>query len=141
VEKAVEIGLTDLTFLACKHSEKKVQKMERLEKIAIAAMKQSQGLYLLNMHPMLPFDQFNFGEDEVFIAHCHEGQKTPISAIEGAKNRVFLVGPEGDFSNEEVEIALRKGATALDLGSQRLRTETAGLVCVVHGSSKLEFSL
>ena len=129
LEKATEIGIHSITPLLCKHSERKIIKPERLEKIIIAALKQSQNVYLPQLKPLQPFENFVNQYPNGYIAHCHEGEKTAFfSAFEASGNITLLIGPEGDFSIREVEMALQQNYTAVSLGKQRLRTETAALV-------------
>lgn len=126
VEKIVEIGATRLTFLQCDHSERVHLKPERLERVAIAAMKQAQHDFLLQIDPVQRVDDFIRNFPEGGIAHCMEGEK--VSLIETPVTGPVLIGPEGDFSPEEVALALENGYKAVHLGESRLRTETAGMV-------------
>lgn len=133
VEKATEIGLDEFTLLDCEHSERGTAKTERLEKIAVAAMKQSQQAWLPQIGEMtdLPFfiaSQENFAGQK-FIAHCHNTPKQPLKSVYTSGSDVLLlIGPEGDFSHEEVKLAEQHGFVAVSLGETRLRTETAALV-------------
>ena len=130
VEKAVEIGVDELTFLNCRYSERRMVKLERVEKIMVSAMKQSLKAVLPKLNGMLPFDEFVRKEHggQRFIAHCHEGRKEPLkSLLHAGENATILIGPEGDFSAEEVEAALALGFSSVSLGASRLRTETAAL--------------
>jgi len=131
VEKATEIGIDEITPLLCEHSERKVVKTDRLEKIAISAMKQSLKAYkpiineLTNIFDLVNKD-FN---GEKFIAHCEENHKNLLkSTYTKDKGTLILIGPEGDFSSEEIKIALNNQFTEISLGESRLRTETAGIV-------------
>ncbi|MDP4184537.1 MAG: 16S rRNA (uracil(1498)-N(3))-methyltransferase [Bacteroidota bacterium] len=131
LEKATEIGIDEITPLLCEHSERKEVKAERLEKVIVAAMKQSYKAYLPKLNPMIRFKDFINGLDneQCFIAHCHESEKFPLKdCIRDKKAIVVCVGPEGDFSPEEVALAVKSGAMPVSLGSARLRTETAGVV-------------
>ena len=133
VEKAVEIGVDEITFLKTDHSERDVIKMERIEKIAVSAMKQSQKatLPVLNgMTPLRSFIERGFDGDK-FIAHCEQGSKVVLQdAVVAGHNSLVLIGPEGDFSPAEIEMALKAGFKPISLGPSRLRTETAALVAV-----------
>lgn len=133
VEKAVEIGVDEITFLKTDHSERDVIKMERVEKIAVSAMKQSQKatLPLLNgMTSLRSFVERGFDGDK-YIAHCEPGDKILLQdAVVRGHNSLVLVGPEGDFSPLEIEMALKAGFKPISLGPSRLRTETAALVAV-----------
>ena len=132
-EKATEIGLDEITFLNCRYSERKVIKTERIEKIVVSAVKQSLKARKPVINEMIDFDKFmkmEFSGDK-FIAHCNEGEKTLLKdAIVPGHDSLVLIGPEGDFSNEEVEMAIQKGFKPVSLGKSRLRTETAALVAV-----------
>jgi len=129
-EKATEIGINQITFLNCRYSERKEIKSERIEKILISAMKQSQKATLPQLQSMIDFNKFitqNFAGQK-FIAHCHPEEKTHLAnAYKKGENVLILVGPEGDFSEEEVSIAIKNGFQPISLGESRLRTETAAL--------------
>ncbi|MBR4792168.1 MAG: 16S rRNA (uracil(1498)-N(3))-methyltransferase [Bacteroidaceae bacterium] len=133
VEKAVEIGVDEITFIKTDHSERDVIKMERIEKIAVSAMKQSQKatLPVLNgMTSLRSFIERGFDGDK-FIAHCEPGKKVLLQdAVAPGHNSLVLIGPEGDFSPEEIDLALKTGFKPISLGPSRLRTETAALVAV-----------
>lgn len=130
-EKATEIGLNELTFLNCRFSERKVIKPERIEKILVSAMKQSLKARLPQLNEMTTFDTF-IEQDfrgQKFIAHCYEGEKPLLrNIVRKGEDALVLIGPEGDFSPEEVEKAIAKGFIPISLGRSRLRTETAALV-------------
>ena len=126
VEKIVEIGATRLSFLQGDHSERVQLKAERLERVAIAAMKQAQHDFLLVIDPILPVDEFIAAFPGGAIAHCAEGEK--LSVGEANVPGPVMIGPEGDFSKREIDLALKAGYKAVHLGRSRLRTETAGLV-------------
>ena len=131
LEKCTEMGIDEITLLNTEHSERKVVKEERLEKVIVAAMKQSLKAYLPKLNPMVSFREFVKGRPEgcKFIAHCHEGEKKRLDEVYAAgEDVVILIGPEGDFSPEEVECARREGFVPITLGTSRLRTETAGMV-------------
>ena len=131
VEKATEIGLDELTFLNCRYSERKVIKTERIEKILVSAIKQSLKARLPILHEMTDFSQFikQPFKGQKFIAHCYKNQKQELKDIvKPGEDAVVLIGPEGDFSPEEVQEALTQGFIPISLGPSRLRTETAALV-------------
>lgn len=133
VEKAVEIGVDEITFLKTEHSERDVVKMERIEKIAVAAMKQSQKAVLPVLNPVTRFKDLieNCLDGDKFIAHCEDGDKTLLQdAVIPGHNATVLIGPEGDFSTSEIDAALKAGFKPISLGPSRLRTETAALVAV-----------
>lgn len=132
-EKATEIGFDELTFLDCRFSERKVVKTERVEKILVSAMKQSLKPMLPVLNGMIPFDKFVVSpfNGKKFIAHCYEGEKQPLmQALQPGEDALVLIGPEGDFSPEEVQKAIANGFQPITLGRSRLRTETAALVAV-----------
>jgi 16S rRNA (uracil1498-N3)-methyltransferase len=138
LEKATEIGVTAITPLLCSNSERKQVKEERLEKILVSAMKQSKRLFLPTLHPMTDFQTFIGKYPRGLIAHCYEGEKQTISQVIEPLNFPLLIGPEGDFSMQEVELAMKAGYKTITLGTNRLRTETAGLYAVMQSKLKLE---
>ena len=130
-EKATEIGMDEFTFLNCRFSERKVIKTERIEKILVSAIKQSLKARLPLLHEMTDFNQFVSQPfaGQKFIAHCYKNQRQELKDIvKPGEDAVVLIGPEGDFSEEEVNLALEHGFTPISLGPSRLRTETAALV-------------
>ena len=148
-EKATEIGIDAIHLLQCDNSERKVLKTERLEKIVIAAMKQSHKAWKPTIEAMQPFKQFISQpfDGQKFIAHCYEADEADAEGEQGASvhltdrnflgdkvqpngKTLVLIGPEGDFSLEEVKLAMQAGFTPISLGKSRLRTETAALVAV-----------
>jgi len=131
LEKTTEIGIDEITPLLTEHSERKVLKYDRLEKILVSAMKQSQKTFLPQLNKLILFDEFikNTTEKEKFIAHCNDGEKTHLkNAIKNGNDLLILIGPEGDFSIEEILVAKQNGFKEISLGNERLRTETAGIV-------------
>lgn len=132
-EKATEIGLDELTFLHCRWSERKVIKTERVEKILVSAMKQSHKAEKPLLNGMVDFKTFirQPHDGQKFIAHCHtDGLPELRHVIKPDGNILVLIGPEGDFSEEEVALAEAQGFQSISLGKSRLRTETAALVAV-----------
>ena len=133
LEKAVEIGIDKFTPLLCEHSERKILRLDRLEKIAISAMKQSLQSRLPEIAPLCPFKNFVFKKDvtteQVFIAHCHDddAKKLLLHNCHPGKNVCVMIGPEGDFSEAEIALAVQNGIVPVSLGTNRLRTETAAL--------------
>ena len=126
LEKATELGLSKLTFLLCERSERKQVNTERLEKIAIAAMKQSKRFYLPELEGPIRFEDFLQNHPKGYFGHCEEGEKIGMN---GLKNTLpFLIGPEGDFSPAEIAAALKYGYQAVEMSAFRLRTETAALL-------------
>ena len=129
-EKATEIGIDEITCLNCRFSERKEVKPQRLEKILVSAMKQSQKATLPLLHGMTDFRTFvkQPFEGQKFIAHCEAGEKPLLSKVYHPGERVLiLIGPEGDFSPEEIALAQEQGFQPISLGPSRLRTETAAL--------------
>lgn len=137
LEKATEIGVQSITPLLCRRSEKVHQKTERFEKILVSAMLQSQQAYLPVLHPPTPLAEVIQGSEELkCIAHCLEGgeRRSLQDVLQPQKNTLILIGPEGDFTAEEITSCLAT-CQAVTLGQKRLRTETAGLfACVVFNS-------
>ena len=130
LEKATEIGVDTITPIICQNSERKVIKKERFEKIIQSAMKQSLQYHLPTMNDAISFKAFMNQEFEgqTFIAHCEDTDRKSLKQeLEAKKDITILIGPEGDFSSEEIELALQKGFTAVTLGVTRLRTETAAI--------------
>lgn len=132
LEKATEIGVHEITPVICEHSERKVVKLNRFERVLQSALKQS----LHTRFPILnePVNLSDFleqkHEGQCFVAHCEEDQEKRLLSREVQKNSsvCVLIGPEGDFSKEEIELALKKDWKAVSLGNSRLRTETAAIV-------------
>jgi 16S rRNA (uracil1498-N3)-methyltransferase len=139
VEKCVEIGVDEITLIQTKHSERKHQKTERLEKIAISAMKQSLKAYLPKVNELIDFDKFikTTNYEAKFIAHLTDAAK-PLKDVATIKNEVLLmIGPEGDFAQDEILLAQNFGFQLVTLGDSRLRTETAGVVaCAIVNAFK-----
>lgn len=131
LEKATEIGIDSITPIICDHSERKFIKAERFEKILQAAMKQSLSLYIPKLHPAIPLKAF-LEQDfngQLFIAHCEETNKKSLKhELKSNYDTTILIGPEGDFSTKEIELAIEKNFTPVTLGNTRLRTETAAIV-------------
>ncbi len=131
IEKAVEVGVERISFFFGQHSERRVLKPERLEKIAVAAMKQSLQSYLPILDDALPFGELlkTIREPQRFIAHLpsNEPPQNLIKRATPASQYVVLIGPEGDFSEKEIQQAVASGFQMVTLGPNRLRTETAAL--------------
>lgn len=129
VEKVVEIGATEITFLQCDHSERVQLKLDRLQRVAISAMKQAEQDFLVDLKPLMKFDEFIQAHPKGCLAHCVDSPKIPVQ--QSAHKDVVLIGPEGDFSTREIALAMQSGYDAVTLGDSRLRTETAGMVAAV----------
>ena len=130
IEKLTELGIASITPLICEHSERKIVKALRFEKIAIAALKQSQQFYLPKIHKLQSFSEFIGGAiTNGYIAHCGNSPKKQLASFNLNQDKVtLLIGPEGDFSLKEIELAEQGGIYSVSIGSQRFRTETAGLL-------------
>lgn len=138
-EKATEIGWDRVSFLNCQFSERRNIKTERIEKILVSATKQSHKAWIPQVDEMLSFKDFvkefanSSGNDDTdrFICHCYEGEKPHLKdVVKKGRNCIVMIGPEGDFSVEEVALAEQYGFKPVTLGTSRLRTETAALVAV-----------
>lgn len=133
LEKATEIGIDEITPIICSNSERRIVKLERFEKIIQSAMKQSLKFTLPKINKPIKFSQFikqDF-EGKVCIAHCENGEKQLLkTVVKPSEKTTILIGPEGDFSSEEIKKSLEKNCIPISLGKSRLRTETAGLVAV-----------
>ena len=130
-EKATEIGIDTFSPILCEHSVRKEIKAQRIEKILISAMKQSQKATLPQLDEMIHFKKFveQRFDGQKFIAHCFPEDKRELKEVyQKGENVMILIGPEGDFSKKEVELALKNGFIPVSLGESRLRTETAALV-------------
>lgn len=130
LEKATEIGIDEVTPIICEHSERKEVKIERLNKVVISAIKQSLKAYLPKLNQPVKFDEFLHSQfaGRQFIAHCAEGHKAYLGGLlPPAESTLILIGPEGDFSQREIEVAIAAGYAPITLGASRLRTETAAL--------------
>ena len=130
LEKVTELGVDEITPIICQNSERKVIKAERLNKILVAAMKQSLKAYLPQLNEAVSWKEFieKKFNTERFIAHCGEGSKTPLKQwLKPQQDVMILIGPEGDFSDTEVIEAMSSGFVPVSLGKSRLRTETAAV--------------
>lgn len=130
LEKATEMGIAEITPLICDHSERKVVKTDRFDKIILSAMKQSLQFHLPKLNEPIAFKEFVKQErnGQLFIAHCEETEKQSLkSKLETGKDVTILIGPEGDFSTKEITMALENAFVPVSLGDTRLRTETAAI--------------
>jgi len=133
LEKATEIGIDEITPVICEHSERKVVKPERLEKIIHSAAKQSLKYHFPKLNEPTTFNQFinSKFKGQLFIAHCEESNKKLLkSQLNPNQKTTILIGPEGDFSTKEIKQSLEHNFIPVSLGDSRLRTETAGIVAV-----------
>ena len=131
LEKATEIGIQEITPIICEHSERKVIKTDRFQKILESAMKQSLHYYLPKLNEPIAFKDFIKKDfhGQKFIAHCEETDKKSFkNEVKKDEKITILIGPEGDFSTKEINLAIENGFIPVTLGNTRLRTETAALV-------------
>lgn len=131
LEKATEIGVHEITPIICEHSERKVIKLERFQKILESAMKQSLHYYLPQLNEPMAFKDFikTPKSGQLFIAHCEETDKKSLkNELKIGKDISILIGPEGDFSVKEIGLAIENNFIPVSLGNTRLRTETAAIV-------------
>lgn len=131
LEKATEIGIDEITPLICRHSERQDLRVDRLGKVITAAVKQSLNAYHPSLYGPVSFHDFMKQEttSQKFIAYVDEGHRTHLKeAYKPGCPAIVLIGPEGDFSKDEIGLALGKGYQAVSLGPARLRTETAAVV-------------
>ncbi len=141
LEKATEIGIEEITPLLCKRSERDSVRLDRLEKILVSAMKQSLRAWLPKLNPATRFQDFikKTGEAQKRLAWCSDEPLPHLgSTLSNNQDTVIAIGPEGDFSPEEVKLALDAGFLGVSLGKARLRTETAGLLAVSVYNLKAE---
>ena len=131
IEKCTEIGISQITPTLCTHSERKKIKQERFEKTAVAAMKQSLKATLPKVDDLINFNEVinQSFVGKKYIAHCYNKNQQHFKDLyQKGENNLILIGPEGDFSQEEVALAIEKGFEPITFGKSRLRTETAGIV-------------
>lgn len=136
LEKAVEIGATEITPIICEHTEKQHYRIDRMQQIVISAMLQSRRMFLPLLHESVLFNEAiknTLHFDSKFIAHCdNSAKKLLMEYCPVKKDVILLIGPEGDFSQMEITLALENNFVPVSLGENRLRTETAGIYgCVL----------
>ena len=132
MEKATEIGIDEITPIICERSERKIVRTERCNRILLSAIKQSLKFHLPTLNEAIPFNEFikvDF-DGAKYIAHCENLEKETLKKERTIDKIVVLIGPEGDFTPEEIKNALLNDFKAVNLGTSRLRTETAGIVAV-----------
>ena len=133
IEKSTEIGVTDFFPLISQNSERRKWNIERLEKVLISSTKQSQRFWLPTIHPAEKFNDFikKISYKLKFLAHCKEGEKIQLKKISNSlESQVIVIGPEGDFTSEEIELSKANNYKMISLGNNRLRTETACIAAV-----------
>lgn len=131
LEKAVEMGISEITFLLTEKSERKNLNFERFQKQAVAASKQSLRFHFPKINNLTKLSDFmeSISSENTFVAHCHDNlERISLKEVRTENGHItFLIGPEGDFSEREIQLLADKGIKAISLGNQRLRTETAGI--------------
>jgi len=139
LEKATEIGVSEIIPLICSRTEKQNFKYERMNAILISAMLQSQQCWLPVLHQPTNFENIieSTKQEKKFIAHCLHEEKQQLSSLINHLSSLILIGPEGDFTKEEIDLALQNSFTPVSLGNTRLRTETAGIVAATLLNSGL----
>ncbi len=131
LEKATEIGIQEITPIICEHSERKIIKIDRFQKIIESAMKQSLHFFIPKLNEPITYKEFLKKEfnGQKFIAHCEETDKKSLKSVAKIERDILIIiGPEGDFSVKEIQMALDNKFIAVSLGNTRLRTETAAIV-------------
>ena len=132
LEKVTEIGISEIIPLICERTEKQKFRYDRMKGICVSAMLQSQQSWLPVVHEPKQFNHLaieQFNDQQKFIAHCEEfGEKNSLSTFESLNHSMILIGPEGDFTKQEIELALQNNFIPVSLGDTRLRSETAGVV-------------
>ena len=138
LEKATEIGINEIVPIICKRTEKQKFREDRMQNILVSAMLQSQQCWLPVLHKPIDYELIFKAEEIIhasqkFIAHCIEDQKRNLADLvnESLSSQIILVGPEGDFTNEEVQLAIHNHFDAVSLGETRLRAETAGVAAAI----------
>lgn len=127
IEKSTEIGITEITLVECKNAERVKIKTDRLEKKAISAMKQSHRKFLPKINVLTKVSDFITNNPNGLIAHCYDQERAEFNTVFKPNGCPILIGPEGDFTLEEIELAKKHGYKTITLGTNRLRTETAAL--------------
>jgi 16S rRNA (uracil1498-N3)-methyltransferase len=129
VEKGTELGCTQFTFILTKRSERTKVNMERIHKIAVSAMKQSKRVYLPMLDGPMPLNEFLTKHPGGWVAHCDDA--LPRDQVDASGPFRMLIGPEGDFTPDEVNATLKASYRPVTLGDARLRTETAALKSII----------
>lgn len=140
VEKATEMGIAEITLLQTEKTERKNLNIDKLRKQSIAASKQSLRFHFPIINDLTKFSDFikEINPVNTFVAHCNENlERIDLKDIEPQEKLTFLIGPEGDFSDKEIDLLAEKGVKAVSLGSQRLRTETAGIFVAAWNYEKM----
>ncbi len=132
IEKAIEIGVSEISFILTAHSERRKINLERFNRVAVAALKQSQGAWMPKLNELTAFGDWAKATNcaQKRIAYCGDVEKKSLKSVTPSQSICLVIGPEGDFSANEVEIAMENGFVPTTLGASRLRTETAAIVAV-----------
>ena len=140
VEKATEMGISEITLLQTEKTERKNITIEKLRKQSVSASKQSLRVHFPIINDLTKFSDFikEINPEKTFVAHCNENLvRINLKEIKPQENITFMIGPEGDFSEKEIQILAEKGVKAVSLGNQRLRTETAGIFIAAWNYGKM----
>lgn len=140
VEKAVEMGISEITILQTEKTERKNINIDKLRKQAVAASKQSLRFHFPIINDSIKISDFlkKINPENTFVAHCHENlERIQLKEIPHLEHITFLIGPEGDFSEKEIAFLAEHKIKAVSLGNQRLRTETAGLFVAAWNYNKM----
>lgn len=136
VEKATEIGVDEIRFVSCRYSERKSVNVERLRRNAISAMNQSLKTHLPEIFEIAPLSGVSELKGDKFVGYCSADTERAelVRALRAGSDTVIAIGPEGDFSKEEIDLLIKSGYKPVTFGDERLRTETAALygVAAVH---------
>jgi len=134
IEKATELGVNEITPIICFNTERKSLNLDRCQKIMISAVKQSKRFFIPKLNPVISLKEFLTSKNknnDTYIAHCYKGEKKRLHEIQSINNKVtIMIGPEGDFSIDEINFSINKNAIPISLGENRLRTETAGIFAI-----------
>ena len=134
------MGISEITILQTEKTERKNLNIDKIRKQAIAASKQSLRFHFPVINDLTKLSDFlkNIDSENTFVAHCNESlERSELNFIPKLKNYTFLIGPEGDFSDKEIQFLAEKGIKAVSLGNQRLRTETAGVFVAAWNYNKM----
>lgn len=140
LEKAVEMGISEVSFILTEQTERKNISIDKLRKQAIGASKQSLRSHFPKINDLQKFSEFmkTLDPETTFVAHCNENlERISLNNLPRIENLTFLIGPEGDFSDREIQLLADRGVKAVSLGNQRLRTETAGIFVAAWNYDKM----
>ena len=134
IEKATELGVNEITPIICFNTERKSLNLDRCQKIMISAVKQSKRFFIPKLNPVISLKEFlalKNKNNDTYIAHCYKGEKKLVHEIQSINNKVtVMIGPEGDFSTDEINFSINNNAIPISLGENRLRSETAGIFAI-----------